>query len=704
MKNIYPQYPLFPESDNDEYLNLMQLCRELSISYATGSNWLRLGKITKSEQGFSRRYVEQLKKDLNEQDLALKSRRNKRLSSGRKLYVAYLPKYSANIEPVVSISNFLTDEDLEVTDELLRTILTGAAVSLICQQAAPEITSAVAEAERLDKSVLELVLGRRIKLGRFTRLLDPLLPKDINRAMIDLENYPELFYQDFHQENQADTLGFLYISCQNLGRRKAHGIYYTPTDVVVRAVNSLIADGNYHDKAFIDPCCGTGNFLMQLPDDIPFNNIYGNDLDETAIVLARISMALKYPEVSAEMLESHLQISNYLTSIFKLGEFDCILGNPPWGSVFSEEEEKFIRENFICAGKCRHPESFELFIEEAIKELKPEGTLSFVVPEALLNVKSHKNVRELIMQETNISEIEYIGDVFDGVQCPAIILKLSKSSKGINTRGMIIRTPKREFVIGRKRPVTSDGFSFNLDDSEYEIIRQISRCGRYTLKDHASFALGIVTGNNRELLSPAPRSSASEPIICGTDISRYGYETGRNYVEFSPERFQQCCAPEFFRTKEKLIYRFISKRLTFAYDNRQVLTLNSANILIPDISELDIMCVLALLNSRILQFYFWHSFNSCKVLRSHLEALPLPEISDDEQAVIRALVLRLTNMDNLQPESTPYLEKQVLSTDTDSKDREALYDELDLHIANLYGLSRKQYALIREATEKDCTL
>ena len=116
------------------------------------------------------------------------------------------------------------------------------------------------------------------------------------------------------------------------------------------------------------------------------------------------------------------------------------------------------------------------------------------------------------------------------------------------------------------------------------------------------------------------------------------------------------------------------------------------------------MCVLALLNSRILQFYFWHSFNSCKVLRSHLEALPLPEISDDEQAVIRALVLRLTNMDNLQPESTPYLEKQVLSTDTDSKDREAIYDELDLHIANLYGLSRKQYALIREATEKDCTL
>ena len=33
-------------SDSDEYLTLKELCDELSISTATGRNWIRLGKLT----------------------------------------------------------------------------------------------------------------------------------------------------------------------------------------------------------------------------------------------------------------------------------------------------------------------------------------------------------------------------------------------------------------------------------------------------------------------------------------------------------------------------------------------------------------------------------------------------------------------------------------------------------------------------------
>lgn len=700
MKNIYPQQLISDGSTDGEYLNLMQLCRELSITYATGSNWLKLGKIRRTAEGFSRSYVERLKKELREDDSVLKSRRNKRLTGGQKLYVAYLPKYSANISPVADISNIITEADIEITEDLLKTILVSAAVTMICQQASPKIAATVKAAQSAGRTVLENVLDRTADLGKFTRLLEPLLPQNIHQAKIDIGNHPELFSQKFVHENNSDTLGFLYISCKNLGQRKAHGIYYTPTDIVMKAVSSITEADDYHGRTFIDPCCGSGNFLMQLPDDIPFNSIYGNDLDATAIILARISMGLKYPEVSAEMLESHLVISNYLTSIFKIGEFDYIIGNPPWGSVFGEEEESFIRDNFMCAKKCRHPESFELFIEEAVKELKPEGTLAFVVPEALLNVKSHQNVRNLIVSETCISKIEYLGDVFDGVQCPAIIIRLKKTSKGFNTKGMVIKTPKREFTISKKRPFSADNFSFNLTDGEYEIIRRINKAGKYTLKDNAAFALGIVTGNNRELLSSAPRSETSECILCGSDIHKYGYVTGQNYIEFEPRKFQQCADPSFYRAPEKLIYRFINRRLIFAYDNRQVLTLNSANILIPQLRELDIFCILALLNSRIAQFHFSLTFNSCKVLRSHLEALPLPEISEEEQGIIKRLVLKLTDASNLEFESTPYLEKQLVS-DSETADRNAVYDELDRRIAALYGLTGKQYGIILDTVGSD---
>ena len=702
MKNIYPQQLISTDNAEEEYLNLIQLCRELSITYATGHNWLKLGKITRTENGFSRSYVEQLKKSLRENDSVLKTRRNKRLTGGQKLYVAYLPKYSANIEPVANISNRIINDEIEITEDLLRTILVSAAVTMIRQQTSPEITEAVKAAENSGKPLLKAVLERQVNLGKFTKLLEPLLPHNIAQALIDTDNYPELFNQRFVHENSSDTLGFLYISCRNMGQRKAHGIYYTPTDIVMKAVNSITETEDYRNKTFIDPCCGSGNFLMQLPDDIPFNSIYGNDIDATAIMLARISMGLKYPEVSAEMLESHLVVSNYLTSIFKIGEFDCIIGNPPWGSIFTDEEEEFIRDNFICAKKCRHPESFELFIEESVRELKPDGTLTFVVPESLLNVKSHQNARELIIRETNITGIEYLGDVFDGVQCPAIILRLKKTAKGFNTKGLVIKTPKRKFTISKKRPVQAENFSFNLADAEYEIISRMNRNGKVSLKDNATFAMGIVTGNNRDLLSAAPRSERSECIICGTDIRKYGYTAGLNFIEFTPAKFQQCADTACYRAPEKLIYRFINKRLIFAYDNRQVLTLNSANILIPELSDLDIFCVLAILNSRPAQFYFSQNFNSCKVLRSHLEAFPFPEISSEDQAVIKQMALKLTDAENLRPDSTPYLEKQVVDG-MENTDREAVYNELDRRIATIYGLTGKQYAVILESTAGDGT-
>ena len=81
---------------------------------------------------------------------------------------------------------------------------------------------------------------------------------------------------------------------------------------------------------------------------------------------------------------------------------------------------------------------------------------------------------------------------------------------------------------------------------------------------------------------------------------------------------------EKYRAKEKLIYRFISKYLVFAYDDEQKLTLNSANIVIPKVPSYPIKVVAALLNSSLYQFIFQKKFSSIKVLRNHIEQMPLP--------------------------------------------------------------------------------
>ena len=75
-------------SSNDDMLSLSELCKELSISVATGRNWVKLGKLIPTSENkrtpfFSSGYVQTLKSDIKSgKKAALKSRRNKKYVSG----------------------------------------------------------------------------------------------------------------------------------------------------------------------------------------------------------------------------------------------------------------------------------------------------------------------------------------------------------------------------------------------------------------------------------------------------------------------------------------------------------------------------------------------------------------------------------------------------------------------------------------------
>jgi len=102
--------------------------------------------------------------------------------------------------------------------------------------------------------------------------------------------------------------------------------------------------------------------------------------------------------------------------------------------------------------------------------------------------------------------------------------------------------------------------------------------------------------------------------------------------------FQQCAKEAFYTYKDKLIYKFISNKLVFAYDNMGVVTLNSANILIPKIEGVPVKIIGAILNSSISQFIFKKKINAIKVLRRDIETLPIPKLSEDQLKDLTELV------------------------------------------------------------------
>lgn len=602
--------------------SLNELCQKLSISAATGKNWLKLGKIVPqhTQDGspfFTSDYISKIIKELNNsKDGKLKSRRNKSFKSGFGIYKTYIPSNSKNNIIVEKLLEYCSKESIYLEQSELEQIIAYYSKQLISQ-----------------------CCEKNYDLYKY-------LADDISTNLNIFNKYPQLKDFNFIYEKSTDILGLLYLSLRNIGQRKNQGAYYTPTLVVNKLISKTF--DKYQSGTVTDPCCGSGNFMLQLPDKIKYKNIYLSDIDELGVKISRINFALKYNIYDKKFLYNHIKVQNFLTSEDS-EKYDYIIGNPPWAYNFNNKERFFLQKEYKTAQRT-NIESYDVVTEKALNKLNKNGILSFVLPESVLNVKAHKDLRKYIMDKASIKYIEYLGETFDGVQCPSIIMTCI-NKKTFNTKDLEVSIKNKNFIIQTDRKINSDIFNFTCDDNEYKKLKQIENIpNKITLKNNAEFALGIVTGDNKKYLSDHKKSD-NEKIIKGADIEKFKIKSCKNYILFTPSDFQQCAPEKMYRAKEKLLYKFISKKPIFAYDDKQTLTLNSCNILIPKIEGLDIKYILGILNSDIVQFYFEKKFKSVKVLKSHIEQIPIPNVKYQEQIpiinIVDKIILSKNNTEKL---------------------------------------------------------
>ncbi len=697
-----------PANRNEEEYSLKDFCSLLSISEATGRNWIKLGKVQPAGERlgkpyFSASYAKEAKERLQgEGSSFLKSRRNKKYISGTAPYRNYIPQDSPNLRQVEALVEALGD--IMLTEGQIRAVLAECAIQLLCQaqRAKAEITEALYQAQGEKAEITDVLCQAQggkaeikenfllhysrgeISLGQYGVLLKELLDREgaaytEEQCLAAQEGITGVFCIPFVLEPNVDILGLLYISLKNIGERKAAGSYYTPTHIVQRLIAHLFPEKKIGQVKILDPCCGTGNFLLQLPDWRPMEQIHGRDIDQVSIAAARINMALKFPDAPVSLIKEQVRLQNFLLE--ETGIYGLILGNPPWGYQFSKEEEKLLKRKFQTA-KGRHPESYDVFLEHALGSVPCGGEIAFVLPESALHVKSHLAARRLILEGAQIEWLEYLGDVFDKVQCPAVILQARKSESPFQTKGMEVSGQGWGFKIQDNRKVEAEYFNFHMTDKEYRLVEKAGSQGQVVfLKGQAEFALGIVTGNNKRFLKKE-KTGGDEAVLRGADIQKYRISFPQCYLSYEPEKFQQCAKEPYYRAKEKLLYRFIGRQLVFAYDNQQRLSLNSCNILIPHVPGMDMKYIMAVLNSRAAQFLYSRKFHSLKVLRAYLEQMPIPLAAPPQHQEIISLA------------------EQIIE-ETDPQKRLSCYGEIDRLVAAAYGYTAQEYQEIQNLTPKD---
>lgn len=599
----------FSDSDlKGQLIDIYIASNLLGVSTATIRNWIKSGEISyvngssKRNKYFEKKHIEKLKVDIQQgRTLRLNNRANKRNSTATFIPIEQLNNKS--LLPILqSYIELIKNKNLSVQNALLIHGLSVLKKSGLVKYKIP-LTN-LNEIQFKNKSISKLISEWHKASGKISFLdYNDLLSKDI------------IF--------SHDSLGILYQSLLDEGKKSQGGSYYTPRKVIDGIVEELSNQINSKTKV-LDPCCGTGQFLISFSNRISNpEQLWGFDIDPIAVQIAKINLMISYPNKD---FYPNIYLADSLKDNIN-GKFDIIATNPPWGYHFSKEDTLTLKNLYP---EVISNEAFSYFLIRSLKLLNEKGYLCFVLPESIMKIKQHKDIRGYILSSYKIKSINHLGNVFSKVLSPVITLNIQKKRVKENEIEVIHKDGGRTNPLQSRFKTNSDYmFDTSISDEDKIIIEKMYKRKHLTLAGNSDWALGIVTGNNNKFISLV-KTEDNEGVLKGFDIGKYIFKQPTSFLAFKPELFQQVAPVSKYRAKEKLIYKFISSTLNFSYDNKQTLTLNSANILIPKFPDIPIKVVLAFLNSNIFQFIFKKKFNTVKILRGDLEKLPFPLLTNKE--------------------------------------------------------------------------
>ncbi|MBB6478390.1 N-6 DNA methylase [Spirochaeta isovalerica] len=428
--------------------------------------------------------------------------------------------------------------------------------------------------------------------------------------------------------DHPDIAGLIYQTLQREGRKSERGSYYTPPALA----GEILSYYRGQWKTFLDPCCGSGIFLISAArqSGSPIN-ITGWDTDRTAIHIARLNLMLQFPDMD---FEPAIAVRNTLSDKPFPQKFDLIASNPPWGHHFRKKEIKKLKERFP---EIRSGESFSFFLKAALPHLRKNGALSFLLPEAFLNVKAHRDIRKDLIEHYAICRSVFLGKIFSKVQTPVILLEVKKKS---DRPGTLVQRDNHFYRVDSTRFSRNPDciYDLNMTGRDIEIFERIFSYPHTNLEGKALWTLGVVSGNNKRFISSTP-SEGYYPIICGKDIQAFSIKAPEKYLYFDRKILQQCAPLSQYRKNPKIVYRFITGKPVFALDRSGYVTLNSANSFYPE-TGLDPEIITLLFNSALYRYILKKKFNSIKILRSHLEYLPVPHMEKSERRILKELALK----------------------------------------------------------------
>lgn len=585
-------------------------------------------------------------------------------------------------------------------------------------------------------------------------------------------------------------------------KRKKDGVFYTPKYItkyiVENTVGKLceekkaelnITDENYQPAkqrsrnrldalqsyrnwllqlTICDPACGSGAFLNQALDflikehryidelsakynkdafvlsdvekSILENNLFGVDLNEESVEIAKLSLWLRTAQPNRKLndLNNNLKCGNSLIDnpeiagdkafnwqqefpqIFAKGGFDVVIGNPPYVDIKALDYElvKELFKNYQTAENRIN--LYSIFIEKGYYILKEKGILSFINPNSILVNSSYTSIRKFLIND--MARIVKLPDAtFEDATVETIIFEFQKKSNQRNLEAIIYNKGEkinsidnsRTKIIDKENWKLNEDYNFNIYISEEQLKLIIKLEDNSTLLGQiADFTLGITPydkyrGHSQEIIKNREYHSLTKidknykPLITGENITRYNVSNSiKEYISYG-EWLGAPREERFFKDERILVRQIVSgnpPRIYAGFSDEELYFTQIGFGIIP--KKLNVKYILGILNSSLINFYHKYRFLDLekelfqKILIANCKSLPIKNVPNNYENNIISNVDIIINLNKEHIEQSQKFQRTLV--------RKFELDQLPKKLQDWYLLTYPEF--IKELGKKKIKL
>lgn len=437
-----------------------------------------------------------------------------------------------------------------------------------------------------------------------------------------------------------------------------------------QALEFLIAEHRYVDELQAK-LLGDSLILSDIENSILERNIYGVDLNDESVEIAKLSLWLRTAQKGRKLnsLNNNIKCGNSLIDdpavagdkafswekefpeVFAKGGFDVVIGNPPYGAKLDSKDwlkNKFSETSFGTI------DSYKYFVQLGIDCLKNHGVISYIMPDSYLEKEYFKDLRIYVTNNfENIKNIKLGDDIFEEVVLPTAIIILHNkdnkdskfefldiSMKGISDKKTTL-FEKNQFII--TEPEFENTFisinSILKSDNTIPLIQaydqvmgvKVYQVGKGNPKQtNYEIENNVFISNNLD-------SKFNYPFV-SQGISRYKYESQNEFISYG-EWLAEPRSEKYFLEPKIVIREIINPRIYATYIEEKAVVKNIAAVIVQKEAEFPLKYLLGLVNSKLITHYVneqspksqnksYPSFNS-RLLKNIPIAIPSEAIKQD---------------------------------------------------------------------------